>query len=163
MLGFSVLLHWYLCKKNGMWIIRLLEKGWENLSVFLKLRLRKTLAFNMLRFLKNNISDAIGDAYTLLLMKAPAEIKGSAPRQFRWLLSVASRKAVYRMQTLARFVPQNDCIAEYSSSDLRKPFETSETIRALMECLSPLLKETGTCIFKKVFPMKRSAIYLRRM
>ena len=119
----------------------------KKLSPFLELRLKKILLHHFSSIPGEFISDAIGDAYTIFLMKAPQHIKEDPAKTFTWMLRVASRRLSAECKRLARFVRESNQDNDTFSIQTENDFENTETIRALMEHLSPTLRETAEIHF----------------
>ena len=123
----------------------------ENLTVPLRMRLRKTLSRQYSQIPDEFISDAITDAYTAFLMKAPAEIAECPPKKYRWLLTVASRRLIIEHKRLSHYVRQDDLHYDPFQDETEISFDNEETVHALIEGLAPVLKQTAVLHFLQEF------------
>jgi DNA-directed RNA polymerase specialized sigma24 family protein len=123
----------------------------ENLSSSVRLRLQKILSHQYSSVPEEFISDAIGEAYTIFLLKAPVHVRENPAKRFRCLKTVATRRLYNESKRLSHFVRQNHEHEKKIFIEIENPFISSETVHILMECLTPLLKETAELHFLKGF------------
>ena len=113
----------------------------------MELRLKKILFYHFSSIPDEFICDAIGEAYTIFLMKAPPLVKEDTTKTFKWLLTIASRHLSLEYKRLAHFVRESNADNTTFSIETENDFENTETLRVLMDRLSPILKETAELHF----------------
>ncbi len=88
------------------------------------------------------ISEAIGEAFTIYLDKAPPQVKKDPAKEYRWLHTTALRLLIKKNKRLRHFIREADLLYEPYENDTETSFENGETLRILIEELSPVLQQT---------------------
>src|SRR5689334_23332439 len=110
-------------------------KKMETLSIILKSRLRNSLSRTFLSIPEEFICDAICDAYSAFLWKAPVHVTECPKKTFRWMRTVAARRLFVYCKNSSRCIRLNNKLIKILFAETDNSFDDRETIHSLMQCL----------------------------